>query len=805
MIEKIRRISAVVFMVLSFSTIISCNAEEQEASVITIDGEYTEGSWYVFRKTFDLKGNTETAKLKIETDTKYWLWINGQLELFEGGLFRGPAPKDGYYDIIENPGGLVKAENTIAVLVYFSGRESTGHITSPTAGLYFDLTTNKDHIVSDDTWKASLHPAFYIPEGEKPNLRISVSNVGFDARKAIDFYSVDFDDSSWHNAITMSVEDAGWGEMVERPIPQWKDYGLKEYESVVLEEDGTLVARLPYDAQVTPYLKVKGAAGKVIDIRADTYGSRKIVSKSPDTPAFLDMPAMPDFAAIFKDAAGNPMSDQEIADIMSGGNLKTVRVFKSGLAGVRAEYITKDGEQEYESLGWMNGHYIFYTVPKDVEVIEVRYRETGYNTEFTGSFKCDDEFYNILWEKARRTLYINMREYYFDCPHRERSQWIGDATNEIAQTFYAFDTNSHKITEKAIREVLNFQREDDGRVINPSPGEDVWGEFPMQAMAFLSYGIAYYYENTGDKEPVIDLFDKIKRYVHLWQLDDNGLVVPRNQVDQGFSDWGDWGSNIDKNLMFSLWNVILLDHYVQYAGWVSDSAESAWASDRSEKLKRTINEKLWNGDFYASNGYSEDPDDRAQALAVVSGVLPPDKYGIIRPFFKEHFNASPYMEYYVLEALCKMGFYQDAMERMKIRYDEMVFADYSTLWESWGVGNGKSHSYNHGWSGAPLVMLSKYICGISPIEPGYKTFEIKPNLTNLEWVESNVTTQYGDIKASIRKTADGMHLVITIPKSTSAKVTLPEKYEKININGEDMTQTDLEELTGGEYTIVAHL
>ena len=50
------------------------------------------------------------------------------------------------------------------------------------------------------------------------------------------------------------------------------------------------------------------------------------------------------------------------------------------------------------------------------EVKKVAFRETGYDTEFAGSFACDDPFLNELWKKAARTLYITMRDTYFDCP-----------------------------------------------------------------------------------------------------------------------------------------------------------------------------------------------------------------------------------------------------------------------------------------------------------------------------------------------------------------------------------------------------
>lgn len=52
-----------------------------------------------------------------------------------------------------------------------------------------------------------------------------------------------------------------------------------------------------------------------------------------------------------------------------------------------------------------------------------------------GSFACDDDFYNELWKRSARTLYITMRDNYMDCPDRERAQWWGDEVNELGEAF----------------------------------------------------------------------------------------------------------------------------------------------------------------------------------------------------------------------------------------------------------------------------------------------------------------------------------------------------------------------------------
>ncbi len=50
--------------------------------------------WRCFRKVIELKSKLEQAVAKIAADSKYCLWINGDLVVFEGSAKRGPTPKD---------------------------------------------------------------------------------------------------------------------------------------------------------------------------------------------------------------------------------------------------------------------------------------------------------------------------------------------------------------------------------------------------------------------------------------------------------------------------------------------------------------------------------------------------------------------------------------------------------------------------------------------------------------------------------------------------------------------------------------
>lgn len=710
-------------IVFAFLCAIACSAQ-----VLTLPASeaVSPGMWLCYRMNLHLNDEPSDVELRIAADSKYWLWVNGELQVREGGLKRGPNPKDTYCDVLRGAQGLCEGDNTVAVLVWYFGKDGFSHRNSPTPGLAFRLSVDGKVLDTDKAWKICRHPAYYLPEGEKPNYRLPESNIGFDAAKDIAFQQPDYDDSSWSKVRRVSLEEAGWNRLVDRPIPQWKDYGLKTYTRT--ERQGNqILAYLPYNAQVTPYLKVKSVADRKIDIRTDDY---------------------------------------------QGGSA----------TNVFAEYITREGVQEFECRGWMNGHYVIYTIPEGCEVLELKYRETGYETDFAGNFWCDDPFLTRLWAKSQRTLYITMRDTYMDCPDRERAQWWGDVVNELGEAFYALDEKAHRLTRKGICELMDWQRAD-STIFAPVPAGNYKDELPMQMLASVGYyGFWTYYMGTGDKELIEYVFPKVKKYIHVWKTSSDGLVIPR----KGGWTWGDWGDNKDMELLFSLWYSIALDGYAHMARLVDEPAEARWADETNDRLRKVFHQKYWTGAYYKSSDYEGQPDDRAQALAVVAGVLPKELYPTIRPFFRQQYHASPYMEKYVLQALCEMGYYQDAMDRMRLRYEAMVDSPLTTLWEGWGIGKEGfgGGSYNHAWSGGPLTILSSYMAGVKVVEPGFKVFSICPNLGNLSHVKVTVPLAGGRfIEADVKKDAERCVLELAVPEGTAGLVGLPDGYTQMRVNG----------------------
>lgn len=708
---------------LIVTAMILVGCEKPVARWITADNEINKApsTWIEFNKEFNVKRLPKSVETQIAADSKYWLWINGELVVFEGGLKRGPNPRDTYYDVIDIAPYLTKGENELKVLLCYFGKEGFSHKDSGQSGLIFDASSIG--VVSDSTWMSAVLSAYQIADNPAPNYRLPESNIRYDARlKGSDEFKPSVEMCGWG--------EGPWGELVKRPIPMWKDSGIIEADyEVKNDENGNVVltARLPYNMQMTP----------VIDITDNSEGTLVRLE----------------------------------TDHVKGGSQHCVR----------AEYITAQGRQSHESLGWMNGEEIrvIYPADADITVHSIGYRETGYGCEREGTFHCSDEFINRFWEKAMRTLYVNMRDTYFDCPDRERAQWWGDVTVLIGQSFYQLSPEGNHLMYKAIHELVDWQRED-GTLYSPIPAGNWHKELPAQMLSSVGpYGFWYYYIHTGDKETIEYVYPAVRRYLSLWTLDEEGLTAYR----KGGWSWGDWGADIDMRLLLAAWHYMALDAASKMAELTGNDADIEGYQEIRKSIHASFN-KNWNGEVYRHHSYKDSTDDRVNAMAILAGLADSTKYDAIFELFQTNEHASPYMEKYVLEALVKTGHADYALKRFKDRFKVMIEDPYNTtLYEGWEIGSYGGGSTNHAWSGGMLTVIAENICGVRPTEPGWKSFEVCP-IPAFSECSIVIPSVAGKIESAFTDTEKEFTLKLTVPEGTEATVKLPsEEYTEVTVNG----------------------
>ncbi len=689
-----------------------------------IEESQVSNKWVCFRKKFNIdnKQDIQNVICRIAADSKYWLYINGEIVVRDGQLKRGEKGNSIYYDQINIDNYLKVGENNVSILVWHFGKSSFSHIDSGQGALLFQTQIGDNIIISDETWKAIQNPA-YLRDDENKNARLSESNIYYDANlELVDWYTNEYNDSNWNQAVVCGEHNSEkWGELIKRDIPFFKYSEIKEYENEIFNTE-ILEMKLPYNMQIVPYLKVKAEANKTI-----------IISNNKD------------------------FDNHELYG--------------------KVTYITKDGIQEYESPSWINGDKIYYSIPEGVEIISIGYRQTGYDTEMSGKFESNDEDLNTLWTMANRTLYVNMRDTYMDCPDRERAMWIGDASVEMEEAMYGLDTSANSLYENSIKKFIGWRIENAFYTVSPSMVS--YMQLPIQNLLAIC-SMYEYYQYTGNEEFLEMVYPSVVEYMNLWEVGEDGLVVGRGNYYLNLWQWYDSQGTTDSFILENSWYYYALKNAYEMANVLGHKIDASKYKSQLNKMSETFNKEFWDGNGYKTSEF-EGYDVRVNSLAVLSGIADESKYEKLIGTIENSYDNSTIMEKYILEAMSEMGAIESVQNRIKTRYKDMIEnQDYSTtLWEYWSNTVG---SKNHAWSGGPLIIMSKYFAGIQALKPGYSEILIKPDFGTLNKLKAKVNTVKGTIEMEAEKADTNLMLKIDVPEKTLVAIEKISKDCNIVIN-----------------------
>ncbi|MFR1632070.1 MAG: hypothetical protein ACLSU0_02750 [Oscillospiraceae bacterium] len=706
-------------------------------------------SYVAFRKTFSLEKVPEEAVANIAAESKYYLWMNEELAVFDGASKRGATPYDGFYEQVDLADYLKQGENTLVILVSYNGRGGNSSVDPGKAGLLFEMQAGDVTVVSDSSFKANRLRAYRnkgLLGADWPNYSQSSMlaewNVYYDARESVgDYTASDFDDSSWENATVVAEAGAQpFNDTYLSVIPLMKfdkEYTFLESEYIgqKLTQDTIIMIDLPENMQFSPYFELTAESSGL----RFTYYTNTLTSQ--------------------------------------------------GIDSFRDDYVTAGGAQTYESLPWRSGSQLIIEAPAGITFTKIGYRRSGYDSERSGSFVTENEDVNTLWEKAVNTLLICMRDTYMDCPERERSPYIGDAANQIGETFYSLDENSWAMTKKTILNIIGWTKTDNCIPLrSPSLATN---ENPVQTLNFL-VSVYEYLLYTGDEATVRLFYPVAVNYLKLWELNDDGSIVYRD----GTFMWVDWGDGADAEVLQNCWYYYALSSTQKLAKALGISSDEAFFTERIQKVAAGFAKFKKQGGYSSGTAY----DDRANAMAVVSGLADEDMYDEILNVLTTTYGASPYMEKFVEEALCLMGEYDACLTRMLTRYQPMIDDKDSTLWELWEKDAG---TINHGWTGGSLTVLSKYFGGISPESAGYGSYSIR--LTDeFSSLSMSVVTPEGTLSYSIKRAEDGTVTIIVEAIDAEGSLYIPASWGTVAAGSATVTKDgdfNVVALAKGSYTI----
>ena len=404
--------------------------------------------------------------------------------------------------------------------------------------------------------------------------------------------------------------------------------------------------------------------------------------------------------------------------------------------------------------------YVFITKDAGVELQDVSMLYE-YKPEIKrGSFRCNDEEVNKMWEVGAYTMQLTTREFFIDGIKRDRWVWSGDAIQSYLMNYYLFfDTETVKNNIWLLR------------------GKDPVTSHTNTIMDYTFYwflSIYDYYKFTGDTHFIEQVYPRMQTMMDyvLGRTDKNGMVEGQTG-DWVFVDWAD--GYMDKHGELSYEQVLFcksLETMSLCAKLANNNADKTKYDSMATTLRNKLEPAFWNETKQALvhnklDGKQQNAVTRyANMFAVFFNYLSPEKQQIIKKSVLLNDSvmkiSTPYMRFYELEALCTMGEQKQVMKEMKDYWGGMIREGATTFWEKYNpTDKGTQHlamygrpygkSLCHAWGASPIYLLGKYYLGIQPVKAGYSEFSITPNLGGLKWMEGTVPTPKGEIKLYINE------------------------------------------------------
>ena len=439
----------------------------------------------------------------------------------------------------------------------------------------------------------------------------------------------------------------------------------------------------------------------------------------------------------------------------------------SGLVGVahlyygesREEALDKDHCETldivspHQELGSKAFRYVYVKTADNshYDSLSMDYEYAPYDESHSGTFACSDKLLNKIWEVGAYTMDLTTREFFLDGIKRDRWTWSGDAIQSYLMNYYLrFDTECVKRTIRQLR------------------GKDPVTAHINTIMDYTFYwfkSILDYYQYTGDLTFISEMYPKmctLMDYV-LERTNSDGLVEGKAD-DWIFVDWVDFPMHKRGVLAFEqilFYKALMTMHtcatllhqtdpYQQLAeNVIGKTRQLLWDDDR-QAWEHAIEEGEINHQitkFPNMFAILYDIVDDATKRNIVDSVLENNKIDPI---------TTPYMRFYELEALCMMGRQTQVLQEIRNYWGGMLREGATSFWEKYipseqgtehlaMYGRPYGKSLCHAWGASPVYLLGRYFLGIQPTQPGYATWEARPYLADLEWMEGRVPTPNGII------------------------------------------------------------
>ena len=631
-----------------------------------------ENSHILFRRTFSLHALPQKAILYLTADDYYKLYINGTF------VTQGPTPgypSHYYYNEVDITAYLHLGDNLIAVHTYYQGLYnrvwvSADHRHMLCAALYCDGT---EILTTDPTWKYAYHTAYS-----------GTRKFGYDTQFAEDYDSrapevgferPDYNDSAWNYAVLRTYTDYVF---CAQPTQRLDIYDITP-ASVrrTAHPDGTMTldGDVGFECVGGLTLRAKGLPGTKITIRC-----------------------------------GEERGENGLVRYQMRCNC------------VYEEFWTLSGKEDilipYDYRG-MRYFQLILPVGCTLSESNIRMQIRHYPYKEAVSCPSEDETLQRIWRLCADTMKYATQEVYMDCPTREKGQYLGDGT--VSSAAHTLITGDGSMMKKVLYEYARSTFITDGiMTVAPCSYMQEIADYSLQ----YPHQLLWYYRHTGDVQTLSELAPYCESAVDYFRRFDRG-----DGLLESVDTWNliDWPENLRDHYDFpaakpigpGVHNVINAFWY----GMLCDINEIRSLLGKEPDLaaaQRTADAYIRA--FYDAEQHLFTDAEHTKHTASHSNFMPlyfglDQKTGdpaagdtIISLIQSRGYCMGVYMSYFMLEALCRAGRRDLALDMMKSPdgWCNMLAEGATTLYEAWGKDQKWNTSLCHPWAAAPILILADH-------------------------------------------------------------------------------------------------
>lgn len=446
-------------------------------------------------------------------------------------------------------------------------------------------------------------------------------------------------------------------------------------------------------------------------------------------------------------------------------------------------YITKKGYNKYRSLirhGLRFCYISFRDISQPLYIKAPKLIFSTYPQSNKGSFYCSDEMINSIYKAGKDTLRCCSEDTYTDCPTYEQTHWVGDARNEALIDWVV--NGDYRLWYRCLEQT---GQSIDFSIITQSQVPSGWFNI-IPTWSFLwMQSVCEFYQYTGQRQLTQKLFLMLKKNIEGIKkcINKDGLF---ELVAWNMFDWADMDTPSDAVVTHQ--NCTLVRAVNQSAnlakelGYEKDANEWVCLAD---SIKHAINLYMWNDQKQAytdclrngvqSSAFSQ----QTNTVAVLSGVAEGNRLTRCQDIINNPQGfvkgGSSFFEFFLLESIITNQDDERFIDLIKNDWGFMIQKGCNTFWEMWTYiqPDGRlTRSHCHGWSAAPTYMLSEYVLGVRPLEPGYKKALINPHPCNIEWCRGDVPTPYGSIHVEWEVVDGKLELNYSAPKEITIELKI---------------------------------